>query len=165
VFTADGKTLMSCSFDKTIRVWEMPAGRLIRTLTGHTDVITSIALSSDEQVLISGSWDESVRIWDWKTGEQLQRLGGHPGAVPQGPIHPTYGTTPSTPTVRCVAISSDGNTIFSGDELAQITIWDRASGRIHQGFKQKNMVLGLLLVDDNTFATGGEHNINLWRRS
>jgi WD40 repeat protein len=166
VFTADGKTLISCSFDKTIRVWEMPAGRLVRTLTGHTDVITSIALSSDEQILISGSWDESVRIWDWKTGEQKQRLGGYAGKVPMGLIHPTYGTTPSRPTVRCIAISSDGETIFSGDELRQITIWDRTSGKIQQVLSQSaSPVLGLLLIDENTFATGGRRNVDIWRRS
>lgn len=165
VFTADGKTLISCSFDQTIRVWEMPTGRLVRTLTGHTDGIPSIALSSDEQILISGSWDESVRIWDWKTGEQKQQLGGYPGKVPMGPIHPTYGTTPSRPTVRCVAISSDGETIFSGDELSQIHVWDRTSGKRQQLLKQGyGNVLGLLLIDENTFATGGEWKINLYSR-
>jgi WD40 repeat protein len=166
VFTADGKTLISCSFDKTIRVWEMPAGRLVRTLTGHTDVITSIALGSNEQILISGSWDESVRIWDWKTGEQKQQLGGYAGKVPMGPIHPTYGTTPSRPTVRCIAISSDGETIFSGDELRQIKIWDRTSDKIQQVLSQSaSPVLGILLIDENTFATGGGRNVDIWRRS
>lgn len=170
VFTADGKILISCSFDKTIRVWEMPACRLVRTLTGHTDVITSIALGSDqrsnEQILISGSWDESVRIWDWKTGEQKQQLGGYTGKVPMGTIHPTYGTIPSRPTVRCIAISSDGETIFSGDELRQISIWDRASGKIQQVLRQSaSPVLGLLLIDENTFAAGGGRNVNIWRRS
>jgi WD40 repeat protein len=163
VFTADGRTLIGCSSDKTIRVWEMSTHQLVRTLTGHTGVITSIALSSDEQILVSGSCDESVRIWDWKTGEQKQQLGGYPGQVPMDPIHPSYGTTPSRPTIRCVAISSDGKTIFSGDELSQIKIWDRVTGKIQQTLKQRyGNVLGLLLVDENTFVTGGEHNINLY---
>ena len=166
VFTADGKILISCSFARTIQVLEMPSGRLVRTLTGHTDVITSIALSSDEQILVSGSWDESVRIWDWKTGEQKQQLGGYPGKVPMGPIHPTYGTTPSRPTIRCVDISSDGKTIFSGDELSQIKIWDRANGKLQQILKQRyGNILGLLLIDENTFVTGGERSISIWRKS
>jgi WD40 repeat protein len=68
--------------------------------------------------------------------------------------------------VRCIAISSDGETIFSGDELRQITIWDRTSGKIQQVLSQSaSPVLGLLLIDENTFATGGRRNVDIWRRS
>lgn len=164
LLTTDGKTaITTTNSDYTIQVWEVPSGQLIRTMTGHTSTVISIALSSDENFLVSGSWDESVRIWDWKTGEQKQQLGGYPGKVPTGPIHPTYGTTPTKPTVRCVAISSNGETIFSGDELSQINIWDRPSGKKQQLLKQRyGNVLGLLLINENTFATGGEHSVHLY---
>src|SRR3954468_24552372 len=34
-FSPDGKTLMSCSRDKTIKIWNVPTGKLLRTLTEH----------------------------------------------------------------------------------------------------------------------------------
>jgi len=34
--SADGKRLVSGSYDKTIKVWDLDAGKEIRTLRGHT---------------------------------------------------------------------------------------------------------------------------------
>ncbi len=40
-FSPDGKLLASGSFDKTIKLWEMPSGKLLRTLKGHADFVNS----------------------------------------------------------------------------------------------------------------------------
>lgn len=52
--------------DGVVRLWDMRSGKIIRTLEGHTDAITS--LKFDSRNLITGSLDRSVRIWDLRTG-------------------------------------------------------------------------------------------------
>jgi len=35
-FSPDGKKLASVSVDQTVRLWDVPTGKLEKTLTGHT---------------------------------------------------------------------------------------------------------------------------------
>ena len=79
--------------DKTVRIWQMPEQRLVRTLrvpidAGHEGQIFALALSPDgERVAVGGwtgwDWDRhaSVYLFDAASGELVQRLGGFPDAI------------------------------------------------------------------------------------
>ena len=67
----DGKTLVSGSSDKTIKIWRLDTGELLRTLTGHLEWVRAVAISPDGQTLVSGSGDHSIKIWDLATGQLL----------------------------------------------------------------------------------------------
>ncbi len=96
--------------------WEPPA--CLMTLPGHTNSVTSVALSADGQTIVSVSLDYSVKIWDARSGE-CHALRGHTGYVDS------------------VALSADGQTIVavsgSGDENS-IKIWDAGSGECRATF-------------------------------
>jgi WD40 repeat protein/energy-coupling factor transporter ATP-binding protein EcfA2 len=44
------------------------------TFQGHTDSITSVALSSDGKMLATGSFDKTIKLWDVATGEAQATL-------------------------------------------------------------------------------------------
>ena len=46
-------------------------------LKGHTNVVFSVAFSSDGTLIVSGSADRSVRVWDVLIGVELKELKGH----------------------------------------------------------------------------------------
>lgn len=60
----DGQTLASGSVDKTIKLWNLKTGDLLRTLTGHEGYVRSVAISPDGQTLASGSRDKTIKLWE-----------------------------------------------------------------------------------------------------
>lgn len=54
---------------------------MLRTLSGHTNYVMSVAYSPRGTLLASGSFDESVRLWDSVQGKCLKTLPAHSDAV------------------------------------------------------------------------------------
>ncbi len=65
---------ITCSFDKTIKVWDCDNGACLRTLTEHTDAVRALALHPKGQQFSSGSEDKSIIIWSSETFEVLRRF-------------------------------------------------------------------------------------------
>ncbi len=62
--------MASGSHDKTIKLWDMKSGQLIRTLTGHTEWIGwSVDLLNSQTLVSGGSLDQTIKLWNWSTGE------------------------------------------------------------------------------------------------
>ena len=75
-FSPDGASLLSGSWDSTLKLWDAASGLLLRTFEGHLGEVTSVAFSYDGKRVISGSADGTTRVWDAATGEQLAVLMG-----------------------------------------------------------------------------------------
>ena len=60
--------LVSCSDDKTIKMWDITSGSCLSTLTGHSGAVAGVAFSADGQWLMSGSRDKTIRLWDARPG-------------------------------------------------------------------------------------------------
>lgn len=70
--------LITCSFDKTIRVWDEISGRLLRTLEIHTESVKCLSISHNGNLLASKSTDNTIRLWrtdNWETVGLLKDLG------------------------------------------------------------------------------------------
>src|SRR5262249_27338783 len=64
LFTRDGRTLLSASYDHCVRLWEARTGRLIQEIEAHAGWVWGISLSSDEKTLASCSVDTKLLCWD-----------------------------------------------------------------------------------------------------
>jgi WD40 repeat protein len=75
-FSADGRTLASASFDRTVRLWDLGTHQQLGTPLNHHDgVVVSVVFSPDGRTLASASEDRTVRVWErilWRSFAQLQ---------------------------------------------------------------------------------------------
>ncbi|XP_034529885.1 apoptotic protease-activating factor 1 isoform X2 [Notolabrus celidotus] len=62
--------------DGTVQVLEVPSGKLLATLLGHTKTVLHCKFSQDGQTLITSSEDTTIRVWRWQSGE-CKVLQGH----------------------------------------------------------------------------------------
>ena len=69
------------SGSKTIGVWRVSSGKRIKTLTGHSDYVTSVVFSVDGEYLASGSDDNTIGVWRVSSGERIKTLKGHSSSV------------------------------------------------------------------------------------
>ncbi|KAG9239041.1 WD40-repeat-containing domain protein [Amylocarpus encephaloides] len=74
-------TLVSGSYDNTVRVWKISTGETLHRLTGHAMKVYSVVLDHKRNRCISGSMDNFVKIWSLETGECLYTLEGHSSLV------------------------------------------------------------------------------------
>ncbi|MCY3019106.1 MAG: hypothetical protein NTW87_08775 [Planctomycetota bacterium] len=84
-----------------MKLWDVATGRELRTFSGHTDGVFSVAFSPDGKLALSGSWDKTLKLWEVATGRELRTFSGHDGQV------------------MSVAFSPDGKAALSGSWRAR----------------------------------------------
>jgi WD40 repeat protein len=146
-FTPDGKRLISCSDDYTVRVWDLENGKA-RILTGHTDEVWRLELSPDGRHVATASKDRTARLWTLDTGES-RVLSGHGGPVDG------------------VGFTADGRRLVTssrGDGL--LRVWDVGSGSLLQSLETGMGALGNLALsrDGRQVIVDGFHvqRAQLW---
>ena len=98
--------LITGSYDRTARVWNLDTGAQIHCLEGHTNAVR--ALQFDEVKLVTGSMDRTIRIWNWRVGTCLRVLEGHTEGV--------------------VCLNFDEDVLASGSVDTTIKVWDFRNG-------------------------------------
>ena len=77
----------SGSADCTVRVWSLATFQCMRTFSGHTLDVTSIAVhcipdaGADNVMIVSGSTDCTIRLWSLGTGQLIKRINHNNAAV------------------------------------------------------------------------------------
>ncbi len=66
--------MISAGEDLHINITDMAAMKRKLTLTGHSDWITCMAISSQQKIFITGSLDKSLKIWDLNSGKNIQSI-------------------------------------------------------------------------------------------
>jgi hypothetical protein len=146
-FSPDGKTLVSSSYDKTIRLWDTGGNPIGQPFKGHEGSVSSVAFSPDGKTIVSGSGDKTIRLWDIQGNPIGQPFKGHDERV------------------LSVAFSPDSKTIVSGSADKTIRLWDIQGNPIGQPFRgyEADVISVAFSPDGKTLVSSGiDATIRLW---
>ncbi len=145
VISPDGKTIISGSDDKTLKIWDLNSQKLLRTLEGHTNWVYAIAIGGDSQTIVSGSKDKTIKLWQL-AGQQTRTLTGH------------------TSYVNSVAISPDRTKIASGSYDKTVKVWNLKTGRVETLKGHYREVLTVAIsADGKKIVSGGvDKTLIIW---
>ncbi|MCB0185568.1 MAG: hypothetical protein KDE31_14970, partial [Caldilineaceae bacterium] len=69
-FSPDGSQLVSCSFDRSVRLWDVETGRHLALLGNHPQFALGVVFSPDGSRVASIGKEGLLCIWNTHTGEQ-----------------------------------------------------------------------------------------------
>lgn len=139
---AHGDTLISGSYDCTVRVWKISNGDLVHRLQGHTQKVYSVVLDHGRNRCISGSMDNLVKVWDLTSGACLFNLEGH------------------TSLVGLLDLSHDRLVSAAADST--LRIWDPESGTCKATLSAHTGAITCFQHDGQKVISGSDRTLKMW---
>ncbi|KAF2674933.1 WD40 repeat-like protein [Microthyrium microscopicum] len=139
---AHGDTLVSGSYDSTVRVWRISTGEVMHRLSGHTQKVYSVILDHQRNRCISGSMDNLVKVWSLETGQCIFNLEGHSSLV--GLLDLNSG--------RLVSAAADWT----------LRVWDPETGHCKNILSAHSGAITCFQHDGQKVVSGSDRTLKMW---
>lgn len=63
----DNARFASSGVDKSVFLWDVTSGRVVRRIQHHTQKVNALEMNDDSTVLLTASYDQTVCIWDLRS--------------------------------------------------------------------------------------------------
>ncbi|CAO3643666.1 unnamed protein product [Cunninghamella echinulata] len=140
--SAHGNTLVSGSYDTTVKVWDLEKGKLRHTLEGHQQKVYSVAIDAQHNRCISGSLDSTIRIWNLADGSCERVLRGH--------------------TILVGLLGLTERYLVSAAADATLRIWSSESGECQHVLSGHKGAITSFQHDDYKVISGSEGGLKMW---
>ena len=108
--------MLSCSNDKTIKIWNFSTLKFIYSFSGHSNWVRCARFSPDVRLIASASDDKTVRLWDIASQSLIHPFTDHSDKVYSTRFHP------------------DGTLVASAGLDGKIKLWDLRSKSLIQHY-------------------------------
>jgi F-box and WD-40 domain protein CDC4 len=156
---ARGRTLVSGSYDCSVRIWDTITGACKWVLVGHTQkgvlinlhisglnlldpLVYSVVLDPTRNQACSGSMDGTVRVWNLLNGQCQHTLTGHTSLVG------LLGLSPS----HLVSAAADST----------LRIWDPETGELRHTLAAHTGAITCFQHDEFKVLSGSDGNLKMW---
>ncbi|KAL3461080.1 hypothetical protein BJX64DRAFT_171153 [Aspergillus heterothallicus] len=136
----DSKLIVTCSADKTVRLWGLDFGDCHKSFLAHEDSIMAVAFvpsnnDGNGHNFFSVSKDRVIKYWDGDKFEHIQKLAGHHGEI------------------WAMAISHSGDFIVTASHDKSIRTWEQTDEPL---FLEEEREKELEEIYDNNLAASLE---------
>ena len=141
-FNRAGDRIVTSSYDKTARIWDVPNGTETAVLKGHQGAVERAEFSPDGSRVITAARDGTARIWNAISGEQLfvlQPVGNLPTAI----------------------FSPNGTRVLTAGANSNASLWDAQTGRKVLSVESRGDPLASFSPDGQSFATAN-NTVLIW---
>ena len=171
----DVTSLMSCSDDATVRLWDLPSDASEVTFRGHQDYVRcgTFMQGQSSGLLASGSYDQTIRLWDPRVPASAVMTFKHVGAVESVLCMPSGSTLLATAdsqvaildiaagkpmhmiknhqkTVTSLSLASHGSRLVSGGLDGHLKVFETSGWNVVSGSKYPSPILSLCVVASGT---------------
>ncbi|KAI8073004.1 WD40-repeat-containing domain protein [Gongronella butleri] len=188
-FSPDNKLLISCSADKTARLWSMQTFTNLVAFKGHNAPIWDVEFGPFGFYFATASHDRTARLWSVDQIYPLRIFAGHLSDVDVVRFHPnskylltgssdrtarmwdiTTGKTVRVFTghrgaIKALAVAPNGQWIATGGDDHLILLWDLATGkRIKTMTGHTSTIYSLQFSQDSTVLVSGgaDDTVRVW---
>ena len=150
-FSPDGRLAATGGWDQKAKVWDTVTGRVLYTLSGHTNDIWGLAFSPDGTRLTTASADNTVRMWDLTPTKEALFI--------------PFGSSETSDWSMRLSYSPDGTRILTNYTDGNARIWDATSGQelLHLSPHNTKVLNTSYSADGKLVATANkDHTITVW---
>lgn len=133
--------------DNNAIIWNVNTGEKLRTLTGHTDIVTGVRFSPDGSRVATSGRDGRVKVWRVSDGVEILNIPAHSSKVNQ------------------VVYSPDGSKLVSVGDDGAVKLWNAVTGTNDYTFTgHTTFVVNVdFSPDGRTIATSSwDNTVRLW---
>jgi WD40 repeat protein len=155
----DGKRLISCSMQGSIKAWDVPSGAMAYEIkaykekeadNGHKEGVFSLAISPDQTMLATAGGDRVIKLWNLQDGKFIRNLvnKGLPNSDKEPASHPGW--------IYSVRFTPDGKQLLAVGGAPKgkgiLTQWKPADGSLVAAHENSTGVLYSLSINPDALS-------------
>jgi WD40 repeat protein len=146
--TSNGLSLLSASYDKSIRLWDIGSGKDLHTFTGHTEQVFNVAFQPDGKRFASCDTKGNIFLWDYENRSEVRRW-----------------SVGNDKRLWFVGFTANGQWLVCGGDDRTAQVWEANNGNLKATLKgHKDRVHNMSLHPDSKqcLTASLDHSVRRW---
>ena len=152
----NGKLLASGSDDKTVKLWNVEAGKKLETIPGYSKYVEDVVFSPDDQLLATSTYNGKIVVWKINPSNEFTKYRF---------IRKQASMSDNLRQVRDLAFSPNGKLLASASDDDTIKLWNPQTGNLIRTLKghSSNVTSVAISPDGKLLASGSDdYTVKLW---